>query len=383
MTDNDGLIAAAVLHAVSWLLLIAGYRYARELIRTPVAVLAMVASGLGSYLLVKHAEAGPVWTPEPWAGSQSTGKAIRLSFPVRQGGFGEGDGSRGRGGALPREGAGRSDDQPGEDGQPAGSGSAADDGAGSTAGRLLAALTGQGQRRAPGNGDVVKDCPHCPEIVLVPAGTFTMGAAADDREATPAELPPRAVRFWPGFGIGRYEVTVSEYRRFAIGTGRAMPACPGASAQAELETEPPRDTGRLPVTCVSAYDAAAYAFWLRQSTSRSYRLPTAAEWEYAARADTAIAVAGASPTALMRVDATSANGWGIHGMAGNLAERVADCWQQTLAQIDLEPSGCPAQVVKDGGWSEPPRWQRPSARRPIASDGRQPSIGFRVARDLR
>ena len=102
-------------------------------------------------------------------------------------------------------------------------------------------------------GKVLKDCPHCPELVIVPAGFFRIGAAAGDPDATANERPGQTVRISRPFAIGRHEVTVGQYAAFLKATGGQVPACSGA-----------RDIGdpRLPVTCVSWRDAKAYTTWL-------------------------------------------------------------------------------------------------------------------------
>ena len=111
-----------------------------------------------------------------------------------------------------------------------------------------------------------------PEMVRIEAGEFWMGSREDDQEARASEKPRHRVTIPRPFEIGKYEVTFDEYDQFAHATGRALPGDQGWGR------------GRRPVINVSWEDAVAYAGWLSKMTGKSYRLPTEAEWEYAARA---------------------------------------------------------------------------------------------------
>lgn len=247
---------------------------------------------------------------------------------------------------------------------------------------------GSPTQSAPGQS--VKDCPECPELVVLEPRYYRMGAAPGDTEAEPVEKPVVLVRVNKKLAISRYEVTVGQYMAFVHEMRREIPRCSGAIDVSDR---------RMPVTCVSWRDAQAYVAWLRQRTNQSYRLPSEAEREYAARAgseeryatgavlaqDTAAAgLAGARPSQVGRF---APNAFGLFDVHGNVAEWVADCWVESLTKLpsDASPASrrdCPQRALRDAAWNEPARAARVSARRPLEPDVRRPGIGFRVARDL-
>ena len=179
-------------------------------------------------------------------------------------------------------------------------------------------------------------------------------------------------------------------------TGRALPAC-----------SVPRDFSdlRLPIECVTVQDAKAYVAWLREKTSLTYRLPSEAEWEFAARAgaetrylsgDTlALSTAniGTAQTAMTKARLTpvgsfGANAYGLHDVHGNVAEITGDCWVGSVERLpgDASPArrraNCAFHALRDAHAGETTAAARLSARRPIAIDARLPGVGFRVARTL-
>jgi formylglycine-generating enzyme required for sulfatase activity len=237
------------------------------------------------------------------------------------------------------------------------------------------------------------DCPACPEMVVVPPGVFRVGASPDDAAATASEHPTRLIGIAKPFAIGRDEVTIAEYAAFAKATRRSMPACPDYT---EVE-----ERGKLPMTCVSATDADAYAQWLAARTGRPFRLPSEAEWEYAARAGATGPFAngrrlapgnaniGRSQHLTVRVGSYPANAFGLNDMHGNAAEIVGGCWTASPSLLPgdgrpaSETGGCKSRVLRDAHAGEPVDMARLSARRPIDAAKRSPGVGFRLARDLK
>ena len=184
------------------------------------------------------------------------------------------------------------------------------------------ALTAFGRTAGNTDTDAFRDCPHCPEMVPLKSSYAQLGASEPDPRAEASELLQRIVRLAKQFAIGRTEITVAQYSAFTVATGRAVPAC------AESAATP----GDKPAECVSFADTRAYVAWLSGTTGRTYRLPSASEWENAARAGSAVAYPardnlqphaaniGPSAVALKPAGAFPANGFGLRDMVGSLAK---------------------------------------------------------------
>ena len=130
-----------------------------------------------------------------------------------------------------------------------------------------------------------RDCARCPEMVALPAGTGHLESPSATREAdrdAPATLEGRSVSIAP-FAVGKYEVTRSEFAAFVEETGHGGGACKPGEVELKWCNLPFPQSGRDPVVQVGWRDALSYAEWLSQKTGWVYRLPTGAEWEYAAR----------------------------------------------------------------------------------------------------
>jgi formylglycine-generating enzyme required for sulfatase activity len=255
-----------------------------------------------------------------------------------------------------------------------------------------------------------------PEMVTIPAGEFEMGDFSGAGQID--ERPVHTVRFVKAFEMGKYEVTFNEYDLFAAATGRDKPADQGWGR------------GERPVINVSWKEANAYAQWISKRTGLNYRLPSEAEWEYAARAttktprywtkksegkkDVACTYANVfdakNESRLKLIYTISwepfnctdefpftapvgqfvANDWGLHDMLGNVWEWNQDCYTDTYegAPADGSPwetaedTDCSVGVLRGGSWINDPRGVRSANRYWVAPDSRGSDIGFRLARTL-
>ena len=136
----------------------------------------------------------------------------------------------------------------------------------------------------PAIAESFRDGPGLPEMVVVPAGEFMMGTEKSEQESFDDERPRHPVSVTSAFAIGRYHVTRAEYAMFVEETGYT-----GGDGKGSWREPGFAQTDRDPAVCVSWDDANAYVAWLAKTTGKAYRLPTEAEWEYAARAGTATA----------------------------------------------------------------------------------------------
>lgn len=283
---------------------------------------------------------------------------------------------------------------------------------------------------------VTKDCPHCPEMVSIPAGSFLMGAAPaeEEREKVPERsrnlaTPLRSVRVTKPFSLGRYEVTRAQYAAFVTATGHAAAAGCEAFGEDGKWSEKPGVTWRNPgfeqtdadpVVCVSWNDSKAYVAWLSKVTGKPYRLPSEAEWEYAARAFTTTSRYWGNdrtPTcyfanvadrtvaqklkAAFNADSTfqcsdnyvqtapvgkfQANQLGLYDMLGNAWEWVEDCRNATYqgapwTQEAWTTGQCGSRGRRGGGWTTSHSFLRSAARSWDPVNAHSTAIGFRVAR---
>lgn len=259
---------------------------------------------------------------------------------------------------------------------------------------LLSTLSGRLCREEPkDSGDVFDDRLSVsggwlgPRMMVVSAGTFTMGDASD----TTAQ-PTREVTFEHDFAIGVHEITQADYGRFARATGRA------------LLDDSDWGRGARPAISVSWDDAVAYAEWLSAVTGKTYRLPTEAEWEYAARAGTETTYSWGNAfqqgnancngcgsdwdnRQTAPVGQFGANPWGLRDMHGNVREWVQDCWNSNYSGAPADGStrlsdGCTDRVQRGGSWSDS-TGELGSAKRDSASSGQATTnVGFRLVQEL-
>ncbi len=300
-----------------------------------------------------------------------------------QGGGGEGGGAQAQAGAGQGGGGGEPEDleDGGSDGASGGgvSGVVADVNRGvqSGADALLDQILPNRKWRNPENagrdieGDIVRDCPSCPDMVIVAGGTQMIGASATDPAATEAERPQREARFWPGFAMSRNPISASDLAAFRTDAGLATPSCAGPAGRPATQS----------ATCLYPNEADRYAAWLTARTGKRFRLPSAVEWEFAAR------TAGVTRLANTGTGAISAP---LDGIGQDLAEFTSDCWTPYIPSAGNERRvwssnvlACYELVLKGARPGEDLVHQRFSARRPIDIGKPDWGTGFRVVRDAK
>ena len=226
-----------------------------------------------------------------------------------------------------------------------------------------------------------------PEMVRIPPGKFLMGSPENDAGRWDAEDPQHEVTISNAFEIGKYPVTFDEYDAFARATDRKLPNDRGWGR------------GRRPVINVSWHDAQDYVKWLSGQTGKQCRLPTEAEWEYAARANTQTRYwwgddidtnnAVYNTTQTEPVGTFKANAFGLYDTAGNVLEWVQDCWHENYnnapkdgsAWLEVNGGNCDRRVVRGGSWLIIPLYLRSAFRLRIITDYALNYLGFRIARD--
>ena len=272
-------------------------------------------------------------------------------------------------------------------------------------------------------GERWRDCDECPEIVALPSGMFMMGSPASEESRYDREGPTRLVMIARPFAIGVYEVTRDEYSRFVLATNyeSGTDSCLVHEDHHWVERADRswRDPGFLqsardPAVCVSWEDATAYVSWLSGRTGMDYRLPSAAEWEYAARAGTTSPWYWGDSTDLQclfangadmatdfpwrtpcndghartsLVGSYQANAFDLHDMIGNAWEWVQDCfnWSYEGAPATGGPwldGDCSSRVMRGASWASTPKYLRAAHRAGERTTFRSDYTGFRVARSL-
>ena len=264
-------------------------------------------------------------------------------------------------------------------------------------------------QKRPQPGEVFRDCPTCPEMVVVPAGTFRMGSPSYEEYRDEDEGPMHRVTIAKPFAVGVYEVTVGEFGRFVDATGHATRNwCSGLDESDDgrnWQNPGYRQSERHPVVCVSWDDAQAYVGWLTQQTDKAYRLLSEAEWEYVARAGTTTTYHWGDRIERDRANCDgcgsrwddaqaapggsfTANGWGVHDLHGNVWEWVADCWNNNYYGAPTDGStwtsgDCGTRIARGGSWFNAPSALRAAARDSwLGTRWRDNSGGFRIARSL-
>lgn len=261
----------------------------------------------------------------------------------------------------------------------------------------------------PGSGASFRDCPDCPEMVVVPTGSFMMGSPEREQGRFDSEGPLRKVTFANAFAVGKFEVTFAEWDACGAAGG-----CTGNKSPSDAGW----GKGRRPVMNVSWDDAKEYVAWLSRKTGKTYRLLSEAEWEYAARGVTSASTpskrywwgdqasdeyadfgryqycggqkedtvqwAGTCP-----VGQFPANPFGLHDMHGNVWEWVEDCWHRFYQGAPTDGSAWVTWCTESGrrGLRGGSRGYHPSdlrsaARGAVIAGDRSYSFGIRVGRTL-
>jgi formylglycine-generating enzyme required for sulfatase activity len=301
----------------------------------------------------------------------------------------------------------------------------------------LSCTRGAGGYRAqsvPVRGETFHDCPTCPDMIVIPAGTFVMGSSAAEKSwaathggslASVADESPQHTVSIPSFALGKYDVTRDEYAAFVGDTrhsaGDGCQISPGANGFYD-GTNPKKQsdgtwlnpgfaqTGRDPVVCVSWNDARAYVAWLNRKLARSgassvngsYRLPSESEWEYATRAGSTTLFwwgddeRAAADHAWYRDNSGGhthpaglkpANAFGLFDMVGNVWQWTQDCYADNYANARTDGTanvtdGNCLRVDRGGSWFYPTWLLRSAPRERNPADYRSALLGFRVARTL-
>ena len=276
-------------------------------------------------------------------------------------------------------------------------------------------------------GTVLRDCPECPELVVIPPGQFVMGMTPGTPGYDPDAGPAHTVRIGAALAVGKFEVIRAQFDAFLRDSGYVVRGGGCNTVRGGRFHLDPRASWRSPgfaqtendpVVCVSWNDAKAYVGWLARKTGKAYRLLSEAEWEYAARAGTTTAqywtegdagacryasIADQSVTSVMPglksfpcADGYAftapagrflPNRFGLFDMLGNVWEWAEDCWNEGYNGAPADGSSwtkgaCTERVFRGGSWNTGPASVHAGYRDREQPDDRHDNIGFRVARSL-
>lgn len=260
-------------------------------------------------------------------------------------------------------------------------------------------------------GHVFKDCPACPEMVVLPAGSFVMGAPDDEVGRQPDEGPLHKVTFDTPFAVSRFHITVEEWAAYARDAGVVLKdgdTRPGRECVAGKPRYP--QTPRHPAVCVDFDDAKSYIEWLSRRTGKPYGMLSEAQWEYAARAGSS----GPFPfpfdepgvytihrhantygeedgfSHVAPVGRFPPNAFGLYDMHGNVHEWLADCFHRDYlgapgdgsAWLSENEGQCDYRQIRGNDWIEPPIFSRSGNRNNREPYVRGDWIGFRIVLPL-
>jgi formylglycine-generating enzyme required for sulfatase activity len=235
-----------------------------------------------------------------------------------------------------------------------------------------------------------KDCKECPELMVVPIGSFIMGSKTRHKQ----EHPPHKVTISKPFAIGRYETTFDQWD-----------TCFRDGGCSHNPNDHKWGRGKRPVINVTITHVNEYLSWISKKTKQTYRLPSEAEWEYAARAGTTTeywwgndigkdnancrhCLTAGIPHETFPTGTYNANPFGLYDTSGNVWEWTLDCWNKnhTGATQDGSPrltGKCTKPVMKGGSWYYIPKNARPAWRAKNDYRAKSYGIGFRVVREIR
>jgi formylglycine-generating enzyme required for sulfatase activity len=281
--------------------------------------------------------------------------------------------------------------------------------------------------------DAFKECATCPQMVVLPASSFTMGSLSTERGRSDNEGPPHVVNFARPFAIGKFQVTRDEFAAFVNETGyETVSKCRTFERgswvdETNLSWRNPGfpQTGTHPAVCLNWTDAKAYVAWLSKKTKRTYRLLSEAEFEYAVRGQTDLGIYsryafgddekdlcrygnGFDQTATQKITGTSSwsyapcndgyaytspvgsfqpNVFGLYDMVGNVWQWIEDCYVGNYSATPRDGSAmtngeCSTRIIRGGSWLSVPSLLRAAYRGWINPEVRFSYGGMRVARTL-
>jgi formylglycine-generating enzyme required for sulfatase activity/predicted Ser/Thr protein kinase len=272
-------------------------------------------------------------------------------------------------------------------------------------------------------GTVFRDCPTCPLMLVLTPATFEQGTAAGSPESQAFEQPAHPVTIDYPLAAGVYEITVGEFSEFAKESPREAKGCAtydgawNVRGDVTWRNALQEQNASYPVTCVSWQDAADYASWLSKRAGVVYRLPSASEWEFMARAGSSSQPWAKPADACAHANAADASaalsypGWttfectdnyaqtapvgsfapnafGLSDTLGNVFEWVRDCWRDDYALAPHDGSAvlngdCNQREARGGSWFTTPAFVRPAYRNRYDADYRASSLGFRLVREVK
>ncbi|MEQ8824753.1 MAG: SUMF1/EgtB/PvdO family nonheme iron enzyme [Filomicrobium sp.] len=348
----------------------------------------MFAALIGLFFLIKddtEFEYGG-WTPQDKGNKDSS----------RRGGMGLGGGGGGR--ATMSDAGGGGGELVLEEGGEAGEGEMA----------LEEDAGGDGDDDGDGDADgdqangEIQDCPVCPVIVPIDAGSGLIGSALTVVAKGAQSGPASQVTVKSEFGIGKYEITREQYQAFIDESGyKPTHSCRvGRTLAGSYEKPGFQQWADHPVVCINWRDAVAYTEWLSQKTKKTYRLPTEVEWEFAARSGLTGGYITERPITFKeanfadkkgkrvgrtaKVGSYAANGNKMHDVHGNVWEMTSDCWSPGYLSLKKQVAGkvdCSRHVAKGGAWFSGPEHLNFAMRVGVGTKVANNGLGFRVVRE--